>query len=265
MSKERLQKILAHAGYGSRRSCEDIIRQGRVAVDGSIAHLGDSADPDTQSIAVDGKPVKFPRTYVYIALHKPRGVISTVSDPQGRKTVRDLVPLPGRLYPVGRLDADSEGLILMTNDGALTQRLTHPRYGHKRVYRVLVDDEPETQTLEHWQQGVTLDGKRTRFETVNVSTTKRGRVWLQVTVKEGRNHLVRRMVAALGHPARRLIRTQMGPIHLGDLALRQWRYLNRAEIKTLERALKMTLHPKTKPDDTYSKRQKRGSRSRRRR
>jgi pseudouridine synthase len=152
----------------------------------------------------------------------------------------------------------------MTNDGALTQRLTHPRYGHKRVYRVLIDGEPEAKTLEHWQQGVILDGKRVRFETVNVEATKRGRTWLRVTVKEGRNHLVRRMVAALGHPARRLIRTQMGPIHLGDLALRQWRYLNRTEIKTLERALNMTLYP-TMKSYNRSKQRKRGSRSRRRR
>ncbi len=261
MSKERLQKILAHAGYGSRRACETIIRQGRVTVDDETASLGDSADPDAQRIAVDGKPVKLPRHYIYVALHKPRGVISSVSDPQGRRTVRDLVPLPGRLYPVGRLDADSEGLILMTNDGTLTQRLTHPRYGHKRVYRVLIDGEPQAETLEHWQQGVTLDGKHTRFDTVNVTATRRGRTWLRVVVREGRNHLVRRMVAALGHPARRLVRTQMGPIHLGDLPLRQWRYLNRAEIKTLERELNMTLHPTTKPVNR-SKQRKRGRRRR---
>jgi pseudouridine synthase len=264
MTKERLQKILAHAGYGSRRACEDIIRQGRVMVDGHTAHLGDSADPDAQHIAVDGQAVRLSHKYLYVALHKPRGVISSVSDPQGRRTVRDLVPLPGRLYPVGRLDANSEGLILMTNDGGLTQHLTHPRYGHKRVYRVLVEGEPDAETLEHWQQGVTLDGKRARFSAVSVQATRRDRTWLRVTVREGRNHLVRRMVAALGHPARRLVRTQMGPIHLGDLPLREWRYLNRAEIKTLERELNMDLHPTTKPA-TRSKRRRRGSRSRRRR
>ena len=242
MEKERLQKILARAGYGSRRACEKIIENGRVTLDGKIAQLGDKADFESQRITVDGITISKPQAYVYIILHKPRGYITTTSDPQGRRTVLDLVNLPQtrsprskqiRLYPVGRLDADSEGLLLLTNDGPLTQKLTHPSYEHPRIYRVLLDEEPSSKTLERWKNGITLDGKRTRFSSVLFDGQSRGKTWLRVTIHEGRNHLVRRMVAALGHPALRLVRIQMGPLQLNDLGLGQWRHLSKGEVRAL--------------------------------
>ena len=237
MKTERLQKILARAGYGSRRTCEDMIAAGRVVVDGKQAQLGDKADPSTQRITLDGNPIRTPRGYVYIKLHKPRGIISTADDPHGRKTVVDFVDLPHRLYPVGRLDAASEGLILLTNDGGLTHRLTHPRYEHPRVYRVLVSGEPTPETLRRWRRGIALDGQRVRLDDVVVKRRLGERTWLRLTVHEGRKHLVRRMVAASGHPAQRLIRIQMGPIRLGDLKPKEWRHLTEEEMRRLHREL----------------------------
>ncbi len=235
MGKERLQKLLARAGYGSRRTSETIIEEGRVTVDGQVAQLGDKADPETQEIRVDGVPIRMPQRYTYLMFNKPRGVITTTDDPQGRRTVLDYVNLPQRLYPVGRLDADSEGLLLLTDDGTLTQRLTHPRYGHERVYRVLVGGEPSAETLERWRRGIILDGKKTGFDKVVVESEEHGKAWLRVTVSEGRKHLVRRVVAALGHPALRLIRVKMGPLELGDLSSGRWRNLTTGEVKALQK------------------------------
>jgi len=250
-NEERLQKILARAGYGSRRVCETIIEEGRVTVDGRVAHLGDKADPDTQQIMVDKRPLKRINTHrIYIMLNKPQGVISTTHDPHGRKSVRDLVSVPARIYPVGRLDYNSEGLILLTNDGQLTQQLTHPSYGHTRIYRVLVKGEPDKATLERWERGITLDGKYTRFDEVVIEHQGRDQAWLRVTVHEGRKHLVRRVVAALGHPALRLIRIAMGPIQLGDLSSGKWRYLTASEIKLLT----PQSAPATKPKLSKNKR-----------
>ena len=242
MENERLQKILAQAGYGSRRGCEEIIEAGRVRVDGRTATLGDQADPETQRITVDGVPIPRPEPRVYVMLNKPRGVITSTQDPHGRKTVIDLVALPKpkrgdppRLYPVGRLDYDSEGLLLLTNDGSLTQRLTHPRYEHPRTYRVLVEGEPDADTIDRWKRGITLDDRSTRFDSVDIVDQRRGETWLEVTVHEGRKHLVRRMVAALGHPSKRLIRVSMGTLKLGTLASGKWRYLSRPEVQLLQR------------------------------
>jgi pseudouridine synthase len=212
-----------------------MIENGRVAVDRQIAQLGDKADPETQRITVDGVPIQMPRAYTYVMLNKPRGYLSTTSDPEGRRTVMDLVELPQRLYPVGRLDYESEGLILLTDDGELTQHLTHPRYGHARVYSVLVSGEPTAETLDRWRRGITLDGKRAHFDSVEVAEQEHGQTWLRITVYEGRRHLVRRIVAALGHPARRLIRVEMGPIQLGSLPSGRWRYLTPKEIDALRK------------------------------
>ncbi len=250
METERLQKILARAGYGSRRACEEIITEGRVTVDGRVAQLGESADSAAQRITVDGVPIRMPSAYTYIALHKPRGVISTVSDPEGRRTVRDMVPLAARLYPVGRLDADSEGLILLTDDGELTERLTHPRYEHTRVYRVLVAGRPTPETLDRWKRGLILDGRKTRFDSLKSEPPEAGRdtVWLIVSIHEGRKHLIRRACAALGHPVLRLIRTAMGPVLLGDLPLGKWRYLTLTEVRNLQKEVKSsTAHPVARP------------------
>ncbi len=177
---ERLQKILAHAGYGSRRACEDFITAGRVRVNGQLASLGQKADPAADKITVDGKPIASSETLTYIALYKPRMILSTVESERGddRKTVRDLVEIPQHVYPVGRLDFESEGLVLMTNDGDLTNKLTHPKFGHEKEYRVLLARRPDQEQLEAWKRGVILeDGYKTapvdvRFE----SAQGKGRV-----------------------------------------------------------------------------------------
>lgn len=269
METERLQKILARAGYGSRRACEEIIEQGRVTVDGRVAKLGDGADPTAQRITVDGVPIRMPQAYTYIAVHKPRGVISTVSDPEGRRTVRDMVPVAGHLYPVGRLDADSEGLILLTDDGELTQRLTHPRYEHTRVYRVHVHGRPTADELERWQRGIVLDGHKTRFDNVKTEPgdADRDTTWLVISIHEGRKHLVRRACAALGHPVIRLIRIAMGPVQLGNLPLGNWRYLTPTEVRILQKEVKspsdrpVALPPKTYAKDKDKPRSRSGGRS----
>jgi 23S rRNA pseudouridine2605 synthase len=235
--ERRLQKILARAGFGSRRACEELIRQGRVAVDGQVARLGQKADPDRDRITVDGMPVQVERRRTYVALHKPRGVLSAERDGSGRfSTVRDLVPLPGRLFPVGRLDLRSEGLVLLTDDGDLAQRLAHPRFGHEKEYRVLVAGEPDEATLEKWRRGVFLDGRRTALAEVTVIGREKGETWLRVMLREGRKRQIRRVGAMLGHPVRRLIRVRIGPLRLGDLKPGQWRRLTGAEVKALRSA-----------------------------
>ncbi len=234
MTTERLQKILARAGYGSRRACEKIIEEGRVIVDGKPAQLGDSADPQTQKIVVDGDTLRYRQpTYTYIMLHKPQGVLSTVQDPHGRRTVLDLVRVAERVYPVGRLDYESEGLILLTDDGDLAQQLTHPSYEHPRVYRALISGEPTAETLDRWRRGIVLDGRPARFDKVEVESQSHGETWLRITVHEGRNHLVRRVAAALGHPVNRLIRVEMGVLKLGDLPSGRWRRLTASEVKLI--------------------------------
>jgi pseudouridine synthase len=233
---ERLQKVLARAGYGSRRGCEDLIRQGRVFVNGQVAELGQRADPEQDQITVDGRSVRAPRAFKYIALYKPQGVLSAERDDSGRfRTVRDLVSLPDRLYPVGRLDLRSEGLILLTNDGELTNLLTHPRYEHPKEYHVDVDGHPANKTLERWRQGIYLDEGRTAPAEIFVISRKKDYTQLRVVLREGRKRQIRRVATKLGHPVRRLVRVRIGPIHLGDLSPGQWRPLDDREIKQLQR------------------------------
>ena len=182
MPKERVQKILAAAGYGSRRACEKFIQAGRVRVNGEVVKLGDKADPARDKITLDNNSVVAEKA-VYILLNKPRGVISSL-EPQGdRKTVRDLVPVAGRLYPVGRLDAESEGLILLTNDGELTNRLTHPRYGHEKEYEVLVNGYPKDEQIRTWRRGVVLDGEWTSSSRVRVFKKGASGTWLNIARK----------------------------------------------------------------------------------
>lgn len=245
---ERLQKILAAAGYGSRRACETLICQGRVTLNGRLARLGDRADPAQDAICVDGVPIRVRPAHTYIALYKPAGVISTLSDERGRRTVRDLVPLPGRLVPVGRLDADSEGLVLLTDDGALVNRLTHPRYRTTKEYHVLVAGYPGEATLSRWRHGVVLpdldarrhDGGLTAPAQVEVlrveeeAPSGEGGTWLRVVMHEGRKRQIRRVAELLGHPVRRLIRVRIGPVHLGTLQPGQWRRLTEREIEALK-------------------------------
>ncbi len=235
-SKQRLQKILAAAGYGSRRACEDLIRQRRVTVNGQVAQLGQKADPGHDLIAVDGKPVQVQRSYTHIAFHKPAGVLSDEGDKTGKTpTARGLVPLPGRLYTVGRLDLRSEGLLLLTDDGELANRLTHPRYEHEKEYRVCVEGRPGNRVLDQWRQGVFLDDRKTAPADVSILRAERGRTWLRIVLRKGRKRQIRRVAAMLGHPVHRLIRVRLGPVHLGELKPGEWRRLSRPELDELEK------------------------------
>ncbi len=236
--EERLQKILARAGHGSRRACEEFIAQGRVTVNGKVAVLGQKADPRRDEIRLDGERIRVePAEKVYIALHKPRGVLTTTRESDSRPTIRDLVPVPGHLYPVGRLDYESEGLILLTNDGDLTNKLTHPRYQHEKEYRVLVTRRPTREQVEALRHGVVMeDGRRTAPARVRVGETLTGKgTWLTIILTEGRKRQIREMCTRVGLPVKRLIRVRLGTLKLGKLKPREWRYLTAAEIRELKR------------------------------
>jgi len=234
VTEERLQKILAQAGYGSRRACEALIVAGRVSVNGQVAGLGSKADAEKDRILVDRQPIKAPEKLEYVALYKPRGVVSAVTSPDPRQTVRSLVPLPGTLYPVGRLDVDSEGLVLLTNDGELANRLTHPRYGHEKEYRVLVARHPDAEQLATWRRGVVLEeGYRTAPVDVRVETTKGKGTWLRIVMQEGRKRQIREIGSLLGLPVVKIIRVRIGSLHLGLLKAGQWRRLTAEEVKAL--------------------------------
>lgn len=235
MAAERLQKIMAQAGLGSRRKCEEIIAAGRVAVNGKTATLGDKADPLRDRITVDKRPISEPEPLTYIALYKPRGVISATTSPDPRPTVRDLVPVHGHLYPVGRLDVDSEGLILLTNDGDLTNRLTHPRYEHEKEYRVLVARRPDQEQIEIWRRGVVLeDGYRTAPARVYLERHSGKGAWLRVILTEGRKRQIRETGTLIGLPVVKIIRVRIATLELGDLKPRQWRHLTKEEIAALQ-------------------------------
>lgn len=238
--KERLQKVLARAGFGSRRACEELICQKRVTVNGAPARLGMRVDPEADDIRVDGRPVQVPPLMGF-ALYKPRGILSDPMPGSGRPSVFDLVPPLRPLYVVGRLDARSEGLVLLINDGDLAHRLTHPRYAHPKVYQVLVEGRPAPETLERWRRGILLNGERTRPARVQVIRYEGDATWLLVEMREGKKRQIRRVAARLGHPVRRLIRLRIGPIALGRLRPGQWRPLIRQELQRLQ-----ALRPETK-------------------
>jgi 23S rRNA pseudouridine2605 synthase len=234
-SLERLQKILAHAGVASRRKAEEMIQQGRVTVNGRIVtQLGTKVDPAHDDIRVDGGRLKIAPSHVYVLLNKPAGVLSVMDDERGRRSLGDLVPLPVRLYPVGRLDVNSEGLILLTDDGELANLLTHPRYEHEKEYRVLVSGHPAEKTLEAWRRGVILDGQRTAPAWVTTIRTDKDMTVLRIVMHEGRKRQIREVASLLGHPVRELVRVRMGPLHLDTLGSGQWRYLTGQEIHTLD-------------------------------
>ena len=248
--EERLQKILAQAGYGSRRACEDFIVEKRVSVNGKLAILGQKADPSADTITVDGKPIAKRETMTYIALYKPRNVLSAAEGQDDRKTVRDLVPVQGHLYPVGRLDFDSEGLILMTNDGDLTNKLTHPRFGHEKEYRVLVARRPDNEQLEAWRRGVVLtDGDRTQPADVQFLSTSGKGAWIRVVMGEGKKRQIREVGKLLGLPVVRIVRMRIGTLKLGDLKPRQWRYLTEEEVSALKssKGTRFERKPSSKP------------------
>ncbi len=229
---ERLQKVLARAGFGSRRACEELIEEGRVTVDGIVAELGRRVDVETARVIVDGVPVGVAPGLVHWLLHKPAGVVTTASDPQGRRTVLDLVPDEPRVFPVGRLDLDTEGLLLLTNDGDLAHRLTHPSFGIEKEYLAEVDPLPSRGELRRLREGVELDDGMTA--PAQVATLDRRT--LRITIHEGRNRQVRRMVEAVGSTVRRLVRVRIGPLTDTTLTAGSWRPLTQDELRGLERA-----------------------------
>jgi pseudouridine synthase len=238
----RLQKILSQAGVASRRASEQLMLEGRVTVNGeAVRELGTKADPTHDDIRVDGRRIKVVERHRYILLNKPRGYVTTRSDPQRRPTVLDLVGVREYVYPVGRLDFDSEGLLLLTNDGDLAARLTHPRHGVARVYEARVLGVPDEHDLERLARGVVIDGRRTAPAKVELraparGTTARNHATLQITIHEGRQRQVRRMGEAIGHPVTELKRVAIGPIRDPRLKPGHWRELTEEEVARLRRA-----------------------------
>ncbi len=232
-SGERLQKVLARAGVASRRASEELIVEGRVTVNGEIAELGRRIDVTTDIVELDGAPLALDPTLVHYLLNKPIGVLTTASDPEGRPTVVDLVPTEPRVFPVGRLDADTEGLLLMTNDGELAHRLTHPSFGVDKEYLAEVEGVPGGDALRRLRQGVKLEDGMTAPAVVGVV----GPSVLRIVIHEGRNRQVRRMCEAVGHPVRRLVRTRIGPVTDGRLRPGTWRPLKTDELRALAAAV----------------------------
>ncbi len=242
MEGTRLQKLLSMAGVASRRASEQLILEGRVVVNGDVVMtLGTRADPAQDDIRVDGRRVRFDIRQRYIVLNKPKGYVTTRKDPEGRKTVMELLHgVREYVYPVGRLDYETDGLLLMTSDGELAAKLTHPSHEVERVYEAIVVGAPADAELEKLRRGVFLDGRRTASAAVRRGgTSGKGQkplTKLTITLHEGRNRQVRRMCASIGHPVRRLTRVKMGPIGLGDLRPGQWRDLTPKEVEKLKAA-----------------------------
>ena len=234
---EKLHKVMARAGLGSRRACEAMIREGRVQFRGRPATVADRVAPGEGGLLIDGVPVLDAEPPVYILLHKPRGYITTARDPQGRPTVLDLVQgVTQRIYPVGRLDGDTSGLLLLTNDGELAHALTHPSHEVPRLYRATVQGLPSPQALDNLCHGVRLDDGITAPASVRVASRRGSRTVLEIELHEGRNRQVRRMCEAVGHTVLCLERTHMGPLSLQGLALGQWRHLDADEVLQLRQA-----------------------------
>lgn len=244
----RLQKVLAAAGVGSRRHCEELIESGVVKVNGKrVDTLPVLVDPDTDRITVKGKRIDTAERRLYVMLYKPKSTVCTMSDPDGRRTVADLVkhPAASRLFPVGRLDYDTTGLLLLTNDGPLANRLTHPRYEIHKTYRAIVKGRIEDDAVKDLEKGIflalrkegkTVGARRTGGASLRIAKRDPDRTILDVTLTEGRNREVRRMLAHFGHHVKKLTRIQLGPLKLKGLAVGEWRELSTAEVRALKRA-----------------------------
>ena len=231
MEGERLQKTLARAGYGSRRSCELLITEGRVTIDGRVAELGNRVDPAVNIICVDGALAATTQNTVYFLLNKPDGVVTTASDPHGRTTVLDLINSPVRVFPVGRLDMNTEGLLLLTNDGRLAHLLTHPSSHIGKEYLVRVEGDPSPGAIRRLREGVQLDDGVT--SPAQVSRVSEG--LLRIVIHEGRNRQVRRMFEAVGYPCQKLLRTRYATLDLRGMKPGQWRHLTEQEVHQLKR------------------------------
>ena len=237
----RLQKVLAAAGVASRRASEIMIDEGRVEVNGKIVtEQGRRVNPDRDQIRVDGSRIPPPRRHMYLVLNKPRGVISTMDDPEGRTTLADYLPrTKERLFHVGRLDTETEGLIILTNDGEFAHRLAHPSYEVRKSYHVQVAGVMDNRTLKRLEKGVTLDDGPVKPDKVKLISRGQDRTQLQVSLHEGRNRTVRRMMDAVGHPVDRLARTAIGPVRLGNLPVGETRELSRDELGALLDMIRM--------------------------
>ncbi|MCB2203061.1 rRNA pseudouridine synthase [bacterium] len=234
MAEDRVQKILSRAGFGSRRGCEAFIEEGRVTVNGKEITLGAKADPKVDEIRLDGMPIGKPEKKVYIALNKPKNMLSLDAPDDDRPTIFDIVKDERHMYPVGRLDFDSEGLVLITNDGKLANRLTHPRYEHDKEYEVRVTRKPDDEQLAIWRRGVVLeDGYRTLPAEVEVINYTKNGAWLKVVLREGKNRQIRRTGSRIGLPVRQIRRVRIGPVELGKLQPGNFRYLKPDEIEAL--------------------------------
>jgi 23S rRNA pseudouridine2605 synthase len=231
----RLQKVLAAAGIGSRRACEQLISEGRVEVNGRmVLEQGLRVDPERDTIRVDGSRIPPPRRHVYLVLNKPKGVVSTLEDPEGRRTLSDfLIERRERLFHVGRLDTDTEGLIIITNDGEFAQKLAHPSYEVPKTYLAEVEGVPNPRTLKRLRDGVKLDDGPVQFSRVKLVSSTADKALVTVTLHEGRNRIVRRTMDAVGHPVRKLSRTAIGPVRLGRLKSGELRELTREELGEL--------------------------------
>lgn len=234
----RLQKALASSGIGSRRACEELIAAGRVAVNGQVVHeMGTRIDPATDRVAVDGVPVPVVADLVYLVLNKPAGVLSTMSDERGRPCVGDYVAdRPERVFHVGRLDAESEGLLLLTNDGTLAHRLSHPSFGVPKHYLVQIDGRPHRRLARELRAGVDLEDGPAKADAARVVAATDAATQLEIVIHDGRNRVVRRMFDALGYPVRRLVRTAIGPLPLGELRPGRVRHLSQPEVRSLYKA-----------------------------
>jgi 23S rRNA pseudouridine2605 synthase len=236
---ERVQKVLAAAGIGSRRACEELIAAGRVAVDGEVVTLGAKADARSQIITVDGERVHTNPTLVYLLLNKPTGYVTTVTDPQGRPTVMDLVPASPRVYPIGRLDRDTEGLLLLTNDGELANRLAHPSFEVEKTYVAQIRGPAKRRAVRQLLDGVELDDGAARARSVRELGNAGDKTLVEIVLAEGRKREVRRMLQAVGLPLERLARVRVGPLALGDINPGKFRPLTGAEVRALYVAVGM--------------------------
>lgn len=236
---ERLQKILAQAGVASRRQSEELIIKGRVAVNGEkVTQLGVKVNPEEDIILVDGKPINQEEDKVYFMLHKPAGYISSAKDPQGRPTVLDFFNnIPQRVYPVGRLDYDTEGILLLTNDGDLTHALTHPSHQISKTYLARVEGVPNKENLRKFARGLQLEDGITAPAKIAITDISKGKALLEIEIHEGRNRQVRRMCEAIGYPVVYLKRTKVGPLELGDLSRGEFRALSNREVRELKKLL----------------------------
>jgi len=233
---ERLQKIIAQAGICSRRAAEQLIAAGRVTVDGQlVTEPGCKADPERAVIAVDGRPLRLEEEKIYLLLNKPPGYVTTLSDPQGRPIVSELLPpeIKARLFPVGRLDLDSEGALMMTNDGELANRILHPKFEVKKTYEATVRELPEESDLRRLEQGLLIDGQMTWPALTKVLRQEKGRAVIEIVIHEGKKRQVRKMFQAVGHPVLRLKRTAYGGLRLGSLALGRCRFLVKTDLEKI--------------------------------